>query len=313
MDESKYVNVRGHGALRSIGFSTMENKSFHYTYLFCLLAGLPLFIMASCVSNGQEANNRPTPTIPRSQIVERTIAQTETTSPLPVLTDTDFPSSTAEPTWTPQPTLPPDKVDTFIDSMNNECELPCWGNIIPGKTSEEEAKHILSSFATIIESTSFYFSYHQMPTVIDLTIKDGVVDVINLPAHLTESYKLRSLLSRYGEPEDVRMEVIPETAEGTSWFYLAAYYPQKGILAIYSGEGKVIDSKVNACFDKIAPELYLLKASTYSLEEMNNMLDPILRNMLEPIESLITINKNQFYEFYNQPTEQCLATKVQVP
>ncbi len=289
----------------------MKNKSPFYKVFISIFVSLPLLILANCVPNSQGQNDSPSKTPYPSQAFEQFVTSTLTHFALPTLTNTNSPIP--ESTWTPLPTIPPENIDNFIETLAGKCELPCWGNITPEKTNEQEAKHLLSSFGTIIESTSIYFEYRRNPAVIDLTFRDGVVDSINLPPELTETYQLNSLLSRYGMPADVRIEVIPETAEGTSWFYLAVFYPKKGILALFSGEGKIVDSKVNACFEQTSPDLYLLAANTYSVEQMNTILDPYLRNMLEPLESLTQMDKQQFYDTFSQPTKQCLATAVQGP
>jgi len=291
----------------------MNNKSLLHKLLIGTLVGLVILVIGSCISGVQGRTNFPTLTSSPSRTPEENHVSTPTTSPRHTMTETEALAPTTEPTWTPLPTIHPDNIDVFIESLNSKCELPCWGNITPGKTSEMEAKHFLSSFGSIIESTSIYFDYREKPAVIDLTFKEGLVSSINLPPELNESYKLNNLLSRYGMPDDVRIEVIPETADGTSWFYLAVFFPQEGFFAIFSGEGKIVDSKVNACFDEVSPDLYLVEANKYSLEEISMLLDPTLRNILEPLESLTGLNINQFYDVFSQQKAQCLVTTVHVP
>ena len=289
----------------------MNNKSLLYKFLLGILLGALALVVGSCISSVERQIDFPTSTSFPSVSPEQNHVSTATLSPRPTLTRAEPLAPTM--TWTPLPTIHPDDVDAFIESLNSRCELPCWGGITPGKTSETEAKHLLSSFGRIIESTSIYFDYRGKPAVIDLTFKDGLVSSINLPPELSESYKLDSLLSRYGMPEDVKIEVIPETAEGTSWFFLAIFFPQEGFFSIFSGEGKIVDSKVNACFEEVTPDLYLVEANKYSLEQINIFLDPNLRNILEPLDSLTELNISQFYEVFRQQKAKCLATTVQVP
>jgi hypothetical protein len=291
----------------------MENRSSFSTPAVGLLFGILLLILESCVSGLHQKNDLPSITPNPSATLEQAMISTLTVTPLPIQTHTKLPSPPAEPTWTAFPTVPSDLIDSFIESMNNMCELPCWGEITPEKTSEMEAKHILSSFGTIIESTSIYFHYRQKAAVIDLTFMDGIVHTINLPPQLTESYRLSELLSRYGVPADVRMEVIPETADGTPWYDLAIFYPQEGVLAVFSGEGKIINSKVNVCFGNISPDLYLVGSNHYSLDQMDSILDPTLKNALKPISSLAKLSGKQFYDTFSVPTERCLATTIQAP
>jgi hypothetical protein len=313
LDERKHADIFRYDALAHRGFITMKNKSLPYKIFMYFLIWLSIFMMGNCISSFQEQSDFRDRTALPSQTLEENIAITATISPVPSLTGPTSPPPIIELTWTPLPTIQPNELDAFIDSMNTKCELPCWGNITPEKTSELEAKHVASSFGTIIESTSIYFSYREKPTVIDFTFRDDVVSRINLPSELTAAYELSNFLSRYGMPEDVRIEVIPETAEGTSWFYLAVFYPQKGLLAVFSGEANIINSKVNACFENIYPDLYLVGSHKYSLEQMSILLDPILWDILEPLEALTEINKDQFYHMFSQKNQACLVTRVQVP
>lgn len=267
--------------------------------------------MGSCTSNNQGRTDIQTPTSLSSGTPEHNEVSTATAIPKPVMTKTEQPAATI--TWTPLPTIEPNDIDAFIDLMNSQCKLPCWGGIVPGKTSEVEAKHLLVSFGTIIESTSVYFDYREKPAVLDLTFKDGLVSSLNLPPELNESHKLKDLLSRYGIPKDVKIEVIPETAEGTSWFFLAVFYPREGFFAIFSGEGKTVGSKVSACFEEVSPELYLVEDNKYSLEEITFFLGRSLRNILKPLDSLTELNINRFYDIFSQQKAQCLITIVNVP
>lgn len=292
----------------------MKAKSIYSHLFLSMIISLVLLMLGSCNSNAHRQTVFPSSTIPTGlPTISDGLTAKATASPLPELTDTAIPSPSMESTWTPLATIPAAKIDTFIDSLSQKCELPCWGNIIPGQTSTIEAKHILSAFGTIIEETSIYFAYHQTPVVIDLTEKNGKIDSINLPPELTALYTLNRVLSHYGLPQDIRIQVIPETAEGTPWFYLTVAYPQKGILALFSGQGKIINSTVNACFGNATPNLYLVKANAYSSKELNAILDPALQNMLKPLESLTAMTQNQFYDVYHQSPGQCLATTVQVP
>jgi hypothetical protein len=269
--------------------------------------------MGSCIYNVQRQDVMPIETPRPTGTLEKSVTNTSAVSDHPKMTSTNLSSPTTEITWTPLPTINPKYIDSFVESMKSKCELPCWGGITPGRTSEMEAKHIVSSFGTLIESTSVYFEYHQNPAVIDFMYDDGIVSGINLPPQLTESEKLNNLLSRFGIPEDIRVEVIPETADGTPWFFLTVFYPSQGVLAVFSAEAKIINSKINVCFEKALPDLYLVDPNNSSLSQMSNLLDPTLASMLKPLENLAEINREQFYELYSTSDNRCMATKVPMP
>lgn len=289
----------------------MKNKVLPSEMRAYILVSFVVIIMSSCVSTLQVESDLLSKTPLRSATTDLVAATTSTLPRAPTVVPTSSPIP--ESTWTPLPTLHPSKIDSFIESMYTECDLPCWGRIIPGKTSEQEAKQLVSSFGTVIESTSVYFEYQGTPAIVDLSYEDGMVVSINLPPELTMSYKLNNLLTRYGSPEEVSLEVIPETADGMPWYYLVVVYPEKGILAIFSGEARIMDGKIHVCPQTISPDLYLVSLNKASLEEMNNMLDPVLLNMLDPLDSITGINNDQFYDIYSQPLDQCMTTTVQVP
>jgi hypothetical protein len=184
--------------------------------------------------------------------------------------------------------------------------------MIPGETSESEAKHFLSSFGEI-DSSSTFFDYQGRPVVIDLTFEDGILTSINLPPEITEFYQIHYLFTNFGLPEDVQLEIFPQTAEGTSWFNLVLLYPRDGFFAIFAAEGKPVNSIINICPEDISPDLYLVEARTYSPEQMNRLVSLILGQVPEPLESLTDIDTNLFYETFREQNKQCIETTVQTP
>jgi hypothetical protein len=267
-------------------------------------------IASGCISN----NNSTLPTIgePQSSSTPVTLPESTATLLSTTVTVIGVPSLTVLPTQTLLPTLEPGDIEDIIRALHSKCELSCWGNIIPGQTSEFAAKHILSSFGEL-GPKSISFQYDDKPIVIDLTFKDGLVNSINLPPPIAEFFNISHLLSEYGTPEDIQAEIIPETAEGTSWFTLVLVYPQHGFFAIFSGEGSVVDSSISICPKDVAPDLYLVKSNNYSLEEMNGFVSLILQQPLQPLDSLTDIDKNQFHEIFSKNKDQCLTTNVQAP
>lgn len=205
-----------------------------------------------------------------------------------------------------------DDIEIIIPAMFNACDLPCWGQIIPGITSEISAKKLLSSFGNVGKK-SVSFQYKNQPVVIDLTFKDGVVNSINLPPEITSFVKIKTLLTEHKAPEDIQLVVIPETAGGTSWFTLVLLYPQQGFFAIFSSEGAVNDSRIDVCPENIPPDLYLLQPNTYSLSEMNDIVFLILQQRLISLETLTEITAPKFTEIFLTETKKCLTTNVELP
>ena len=235
----------------------MKNQSRLYKVILSTFVVITIFLTGKYLIAGRMDDLRAEINPQHTQTFE------VTSSPLATFTAVIYPA-TVTPTWTPLPTIQPKDIDVFVQSLNRECDLPCWGNIVSGQTREVEAKHFLSSFGEL-DDTSVFFQYQDKPVVIDLTFKDGLVTSINLPPEITESYQIGDLLANYGRPHDIRIEVFPETAEGTPWFYLAVFFPQNGFYAVFSGEGKITNSKVNVCLENVFPDLYLVEPNKYSL------------------------------------------------
>ncbi|MBC7878190.1 MAG: hypothetical protein H7Y59_13550 [Anaerolineales bacterium] len=229
----------------------------------------------------------------------------------PTITATIVPTFTLTATQTLIPTSEAASSENMIQSLSSQCRLSCWGNIIPGKTSEFATKKFLSSIGELING-SVFFEYRNKRVVVDLTYKDGLVTSINLPPGITELYSVHYLFNEYGEPEEVGAEVIPETAEGTSWFSLILVYPQQGFFAIYSGEATFSQSFINICPTDTSPDLYLLESSRYTLAEMNIFVTRGWHK-LKPLDALTEMDAHEFYESFRTTDNQCLLTTVPVP
>lgn len=289
----------------------MRNKFLTRRMFVSILTGAILVVATYC-STGQK-NISPSPGESQyTQTPETNLIFTATSLPTSISTATIVPTSTITSTWTPLPTIESDAVDMFVESLHLQCTLPCWGNMIPGETSESEAKHFLSSFGEV-ENGSTFFEYRGKPVVIDLTFQDNVLTSVNLPPEITEFYRIHYLLTNFGLPEDVQLEIFSQTAEGTSWFNLVLLYPQDGFFAIFAAEGKSINSIINVCPEDVSPDLYLVESKTYSLEQMNRFTSLILGQVLQPLESLTDIDKNEFYEIFREQDNRCIATRVQTP
>jgi len=312
LDESKHANIFGHGAIRCRIEVAMKNKSLTRRMSISILIGAIILVVATYFSIGQR-NILPSPGEPEyTQTPETNRIFTATSLPTSTITATNVPTSTITSTWTPLPTIQSDDVDMFVESLHLQCTLPCWGDMIPRETSELEAKHFLSSFGEL-DSSSTFFNYRGRPVVIDLTFGDGLLTSINLPPELTEYYRIHYLLAKFGLPEDVQLEIFPQTAEGTSWFNLVLLYPRDGFFAIFAAEGKPVNSIINICPEDVSPDLYLVESRTYSLEQMNGFISLILGQVPKSLESLTDIDKSQFYEIFRKQNNQCIATKVQTP
>ena len=251
------------------------------------------------------------PQISATAVLTRTATALPTRKP----TVTFAPTRTPLPAQTDLPTIEPGNVDAMIASLYTRCKLPCWGSIIPGKTSQYAAKRFLAPlgewYAGSESSGEVYFQYNNVSASIYLSLKHGLVNSINLPPVLTKPYRINRLFTEYGVPEDIQIEVIPYTAELSTWFNLILLYPRQGIFAVLSAEGTPINSIIHICPRNVSPDLYLRASNTYGLSEMNEIVSVVRPHIeFQPLDALTDIDVNQFYEVFRGQSTPCVATNV---
>jgi hypothetical protein len=281
------------------------------TALIALLVGIAI-LLTGCLSQSKE--NTPhldtvSPSTPASAPPTLESTYTATTSPTRKPTATFPPTRTPLPRQTDLPTIEPGDINVMINALHSKCRLPCWGNIIPGRTSQFAAQRLLSPLGEW-RTTSVSFVYNNASTSINLTFEYGLVRSVHLYPALTKPYRINRLFTEYGKPEDVRIEVLPLTADLTTWFNLVVLYPRQGFFAVFSANGTVINSTIHTCPGNVSPDLYLFASNTYSLDQMNKILSDVRPQMeFEPLDTVADMDINQFYELFRDRSAACMATK----
>lgn len=248
-------------------------------------------------------------------VVENTA--TATALPTRKPTATFAPTRTPLPPQTDLPTIEPGSINAMIDSLYSRCKLPCWGSIVPGKTSQYAAKRFLAPLGEWYEGSEslggVIVEYNNTPASISLSLEHGLVNSIHLDSGLTKPYWINRLFIEYGMPEDVQIEVLPLTAELTTWFNLILLYPRLGFFAVYSANGTPINSIIHICPRNVSPDLYLFASNTYSLNEMNEIVSVVRPHIeFQPLDMLTDMDINQFYEVFRDQSTACIATNVNV-
>jgi hypothetical protein len=190
-------------------------------------------VVAACSQNAQLEM---TETISTIENTEEVFTQT----PIPAL----IPSASPK----PLPTLSvPEKLDraSELQKTNGGCNLPCWWDITPGITNWEEVARklvpIASKDITFTIDNNRRMHYLEFPSVsrdiiADIFIqKNGVVDVIRTGW----DYSIINFLREYGVPKEVWISsdgIVP----GPSLFRIVIFYPERGIMAAYIGQSKLI-------------------------------------------------------------------------
>ena len=230
----------------------MKNRDFRFAFRVCFLEIMFAILITNCqMSPETAAMETDTPLTTASATTTRT--PTSTSSPTqtvtPIKTNTPLSSST----WTPWPTLSQEETMEWVQAVltgDEICRLPCWGSIVPGETSEEEAKAYFKAFAqqVYIDPDGNYifpkFSYPNYPgnTFGAALNIDRRTKLINFIETFRDGYRLDQLLRNYGPPAEIWISAewdIYAPAPFKLMYSIILFYTDQGFLAIYRGDGEI--------------------------------------------------------------------------
>lgn len=117
------------------------------------------------------------------------------------------------------------------------CPPPCWENIVPGKTTLDEARRILTEIPAVEVTGS---DAHGAEWLIDrndvgmLRVSQGVVFSVSMSLHVGEDLSLGQLIEIHGPPSEVQIE---RCLEGTC--EVQFNFPNSAMIvgAVLSNEG----------------------------------------------------------------------------
>lgn len=284
-------------------------KDLRKFYLFLALA----FPLAGCKLSA--------PTI---QPTQEKITLTKVPSKVIVSTSTITPTAIA-PTWTPIPTLSSKDAQRMVLELlenNAGCELPCWWGIVPGKTSWQIAQHYLVSFASRLGqgipsistdeggvehshlNYAVYFTVTSYPEEVasGYRVTNGIIDQIVVNNHGTElGYQLYRLLLLYGKPDEVLIDVLPNTPAGKPWFTLYIFYTDRGVIAKYNNAAQLNGEKILICPLGLGPEMTLLPPHDLTLDSMEKIAYDFPGKALTSLNDIQGLNIETFYNDMKSP------------
>lgn len=249
------------------------------------------------------------------------------------------------PTITPRPTLTAEEERAFVRELlvtNGGCELPCWWGIMPEETTWQEVRNRLSLYYG--QGISQPGGVHRHEVVygdliypypppygyyihIEFTERDGVVQSIQVRGEIVRRttperfaqdwrrYSLDQVLTQYGEPSQVILELWPNPPEPYYPYRLFVFYDHLGILIEYEGPA-IPGEPFRVCpeFDQVT-HLHLWLRSPedrISLLQLANLDSLELAQML-PLEKATGMNVETFYQtFKDRENEVCLESSVSV-
>jgi hypothetical protein len=257
---------------------------------------------------------------------------TSTPSSSPTLTGT--PTQAATRTPTPAPTLPPEEVKAWIEEMlmtNGGCELPCWWGIEPGKTTFTEAIRHFNPYASKISSreqdaeTSAGIYFFTNTEGIGLSrfiyigfhVHNGIIEKIRVMGiqDLNE-YKLPNILEKFEIPTEIYVwaySPLAVSGDQIQPLRVDLFYPDRGILIIYSAEGETKGDVTQGCIDN-GPSYFLWNSMldlsfTQAMQEAGFQLDlPPL-----PVEQALGMSPEMFYQRYKGDNKAvCIETPANI-
>lgn len=265
-------------------------------------------------------------------------------------TSTHFPTATPPPVLltptTPQPTLTSEQERVYVESMletNGGCELPCWWGIVLGDGTIETLKKIGATYSQPFpqrDDTVLYgaggFDVVTSSGKPDYSIRieifdfDGKIVSIGVTGAIRsidsrvgfvrawKHYSIDQVLSRYGTPSAMRIQLSPRSEPGAPLGYaLTLAYERLGILISYRGEatdGSKADF-IQACpslvnVDRIDLKLQLPTTSTRF--PLLRPTDPIGYD--RSLEEATGMSLEDFYNKFKNPVNQdCLEGEPTLP
>jgi hypothetical protein len=262
-------------------------------------------------------------------------------------TSTHFPTSTPPPVLptpaNPYPTLTGEQERTYVERMlatNGSCELPCWWGINTGEATLSTLENFGAFYSEPFpqrDGTVFYgVGDYQLAT------SDGNLDyytgieLINLNGKILaikvhgeshnphggfvkawQRYSVDQVLSRYGIPTAVRIQLSPRSEPGASLGHaLTLVYDYLGIVINYSGEatdGSRSDF-IRACpflTNVIDIDLKFQSPKTSTRFPLLRLTDPGHDRSLQEATGM---SLDDFYNKFKNPSNQaCLEGEPTLP
>lgn len=297
-----------------------KNKLPHQ--VFILIVGCYLLVNCNSINNGKNITPAPLLISQEVRITETTFAPTST-----LAIQTPFPS----PISTLETAIARQQVFKLFET-NNNCRLPCWWGIIPGKTNWDDALEILAPISLKIDPYSpqkpaesvyvnvvspmadvnVYGSYLSQ----DYFVENNLVTEITLNYNfdLAEFTYFKPFIREYGIPEQVYIHGYGEPQLDTWPFEIALFYPKQGMLLEYSGSPIIQNDNLVVCWgeEHFPVSIHLWKPDqTLTFDEIISRYYVPDSTDLPPYRSIrdVTINPDQFLDGLNNlQKELCLET-----
>ncbi len=327
---------------------------FKLSYLFLYLL-FCIMVQTNCVAPEQQEptvistiqtpSTIETPQLIKTAVVEEimTITPTSTYTPIPTLTSFPTPTfvpATATPTITPVATLSVQEEGVFLSTLmanNNNCELPCWWGIMPGKTENQVARDLfasqgidewISSFDGTYRILNLGYPYGDSPyyssdIIVQFWVEDGLIEFINVEGSRRQAedkylftqnwqqYNLSQILRRFGMPSYVILNPEVSADSGTFFYQLGLSYPSLGIEVSYIIEPSVlVNGSRQICSD--FEQVNYIYLTLFPPERVADVPVAIIPNHTEAYLSWETVTESTLEIFYEMFQDADVPTCIEV-
>lgn len=183
---------------------------------------------------------------------------------------------------------------TALINNNGNCQLPCWWGIIPGESFWTDVEPYLKTLAddiVLVNGQILHKYGEKIPVDVYIFIKklddysenvrvafavnpEGLIEEIAANEPLTQvNFTISQLLNEYGKPEDVKINLTTEFAEGGVYYWIALLYPEEGFGAFFKGEGEEMENKMRVCPEETGPYLIMVSPEGLTLNLMIQIID----------------------------------------
>jgi hypothetical protein len=296
---------------------------------------LSLFIASCSLQQPNSLTTTATASPPLIALPTKVMASA-TSSPTSVPSSTQ--TLTPMPTWTSLPTINPkigkETLYTWLEGSDN-CRLPCWAGIVPGKSRWEEAQQLLqpmNSFSEMDISVGQDCTFSKCNEIAwslpsDLNthgyvyskLEENKIHLVLLQVvdpNLVKALNLRSILKQYGKPAIILFSAEPDLP-GDLFLELILVYPDNQFIIKYSKYAKLSNSQVVSCGQDSVIQLIILdnKEPLMSVDKIARTVETEhlhIDSWRKPVEVATGLTINEFYETFSKANAPCITTPIKV-
>jgi len=227
---------------------------------------------------------------------------------------------------------------------NGGCTLPCWWGITPGQSRWETAYDyfkslgeepvVLPSYTGKGYTIGFRDEQEGFNTHVMFFVDNGIIRVIAPGAEVTpdnyaltfdspfyskvmKQYSLVEILSKYGQPAQILIRVMPVQYPPLWDFYTLLYYPDEGILVEYTGQSQKKADQHVLCMKNAFVNMWLWSPDDkMSLSDVYAYQGAVERetrykflSYFKPIDAATKYTPETFTQTFIEPNN-CLETSI---